>query len=74
MPSIFVRGLKEETITRLKDRAKRNGRSLQSEAKLLLEQSAGSEDIRALFERWDEKLGKRRFSSSVGLIREDRAR
>jgi plasmid stability protein len=74
MPGILVRGLKAETIKRLKDRARRNGRSLQSEAKLLLEQSAGSEDVEAMLDRWKERFGKRRFSSSADLIREDRAR
>jgi plasmid stability protein len=59
MPGIFVRGLKAKTVKRLKDRAKRNGRSLQSEAKLLLEQSAGSEDVRAMLDRWKERFGKR---------------
>ncbi len=74
MPGIFVRGLKAKTIKRLKDRAKRNGRSLQSEAKLLLERSAGSEDVRAVLDRWKERFDKRRFKSSADLIREDRTR
>jgi plasmid stability protein len=74
MPSILVRGLKAGTIEKLKSRARRNGRSLQSEAKLLIEQSAGAEDLRALLARWKERFGDRRFSSSAMLIREDRAR
>jgi plasmid stability protein len=74
MSSILVRGLAAKTIQRLKDRAKRNGRSLQGEAKLLLEQSAGSEQVAAMLERWKERFGKRRFRSSAAMIREDRRR
>jgi len=74
MPGIFVRGLKAKTVKRLKDRARRNGRSLQSEAKLLIEQSAGSDDVRTLLDRWKQRFAGRKFASSVGLIREDRAR
>ena len=74
MPGIFVRGLTARTIKRLKDRAKRNGRSLPSEAKFLLEQSASSEDVCAVLEQWRQHFGTRRFSSSTDLIRADRAR
>ena len=74
MPGIFVRGLNPKTIRRLKDRAKRNGRSLQSEAKQLLEQSAGSSDVGAMIERWKQRFGKRKFPSSAQSIRRDRNR
>lgn len=40
MPDILIRNLDEQTVKRLKQRAKRNRRSLQNEAKLLLEQAA----------------------------------
>jgi hypothetical protein len=74
MPGILIRGLKAKTIARLKDRARRNCRSLQSEAKLLLEQSAGFEDVTSMLNRWNKRFDKRRFSSSASLIRKDRAR
>jgi plasmid stability protein len=76
MPDILVRGLEPETIRQLKARAKRNGRSLQGEAKRLLEQAsaAGGEDVRAIFARCKRRLAGRKFSSSVPLIREDRNR
>jgi plasmid stability protein len=74
MPGIVIRGLKAKTISRLKDRARRNGRSLQSEAKLLIEQSAGSDDVQAMLDRWKARFGNRRFSPSADLIRKDRAR
>jgi plasmid stability protein len=70
MPGIFVRGLKASTIKRLKDRAKRNGRSLQSEAKLLLEQSADSEDVRAVLDEL-KKLRGELPKSSFGRIKAD---
>ncbi len=77
MPSILVRGLDEKTVERLKERAKRNGRSLQSEAKRVLEEAAapGREEIAAVFERWDKRFAGRKFeTSSADLIREDRER
>ncbi|MFA6134338.1 MAG: hypothetical protein WC869_10030 [Phycisphaerae bacterium] len=75
MPDILVRGLKPEALKRLKVRAKQHGRSLQSEAKTLLENAAGMSTEEALEagRQWRKKLG-RRFSDSVELIREDRQR
>ena len=74
MPDILVRGLDKQTVQRLKARAKRHGRSLQSEAKLMLEQAAGatSEEIVAILEAWERTLAGRRFARSVDLIREVR--
>ena len=76
MPDILIRGLEPETIRQLKLRAKRHGRSLQSEVKLLVEQASGTgaEEIAAMFDRWERRFAGRKFSSSVRLIREDRSR
>jgi len=76
MPDILIRGLDEETLQRLKDRAKRNGRSLQGEARLVLEHAAGvrSDEVRNLLAKWSERFSGRDFSSSVDLLREDRDR
>ena len=76
MPDILIRGLNAQVLKRLKARAKRNGRSLQSEAKLLLEQAAGAggEEIAAMLDRWKQRFADRRFSGSAKLIREDRDR
>lgn len=76
MPDILVRGLDPGTLKRLKARAKRHGRSLQSEAKLLLERAAGvsAKEVAAMLDRWRQRWAGRRFSSSVGLVREDRNR
>ena len=76
MSDILIRGLDAETVKRLKARARRHGRSLQSEAKLLLEQAAGAsgEEIAAMLEGWKGRFAGRRFTDSVDLIREDRQR
>jgi antitoxin FitA len=76
MPDILIRGLKPETIRQLKSRAKQNGRSLQSELKLLVEGAtvAGGPRISEIFDRWQKRFAGRKFSSSVPLIREDRKR
>lgn len=75
MPDILVRGLDAATLKRLKARARSNGRSLQSEAKLALERAAGVNMSEALAAArlWRKKLG-RRFDDSTDLIREDRQR
>lgn len=74
MPSILVRGLDKKTIERLKARAKRNGRSLQSEAKWAIEHAAGAEQIDAILDRWKKEFAGKKFENSADLIREDRER
>ncbi len=76
MPDVLVRGLDAETVKRLKAHAKRHGRSLQSEVKMLVERAAGggSEQIAAVLKRWEGRFAGRRFSSSARLIRGDRNR
>ncbi len=76
MPDILVRGLDDETVKRLKARAKRNGRSLQGEAKRVLEQAAGmnAEEVAAVLDGWKKRFAGRRFADSADLIREDRER
>jgi plasmid stability protein len=68
MGSILVRGLDQRTIERLKERARLNGRSLQQEAKAILERAAGMltmTEARRLSERWRHRLGGRAFSDSA---------
>ncbi len=74
MPDILVRGLDPRTLRRLKERARRHGRSLQGEAKLLLEQAVdtGAQKIRAMLDDWKKRFDGRRFAGSAVLIREDR--
>ena len=76
MPDILIRGLEPETVRQLKARAKRHGKSLQSEIKLLVEQATGggTQQIAAMFDRWQRRFAGRKVSSSVRLIREDRNR
>ena len=77
MPSILVRGLDKKIIERLKEHAKRNGRSLQSEAKIALEEAAGKmtwQEAREGFAPWQEKFRRRKFPSVVRLLRKDRDR
>lgn len=75
MPDILVRGLNPEALKRLKARAKRHGRSLQSEARIVLENAAGAsiDEVMAAARAWRKKMG-RRFDDSAALIREDRDR
>ncbi|MCE5279784.1 MAG: hypothetical protein ABFD92_20545 [Planctomycetaceae bacterium] len=76
MPDILVRDVNIKTLKRLKDRARQNGRSLQSEAKMLLEQAAGTSIAEALAAAAAIRTRRagRKFSDSVKLIRQDRRR
>ena len=76
MTDILIRGLDAETLERLKARARRHGRSLQSEARRLLQQAggAGGEEIAAMLDGWKRRFAGRKFSNSADLIREDRER
>ena len=76
MSDILIRGLDPETVKRLKARARRHGRSLQKEARLLLEQAAGAdtEEVAAMLSDWKKRFVGRRFGQSARLIRGDRDR
>jgi plasmid stability protein len=76
MAQILIRDLDDETVKRLKERARRHGRSLQGEAKLILTQAAGlsHREARELAHQWQQKLAGRPFPDSTALIREDRQR
>ena len=77
MAQILVRGLDDALVARLKERAKLNRRSLQSEVKAILEEMAPmatKTEALAIVDRWQrywEEKGKT-FSDSAELIREDR--
>jgi len=75
MPDILVRGLDARVVKRLKDRAKQNGRSLQSEAKLLLEQGVGTDatEMEQILAKWRERSAGRKYrQSSLDILREVR--
>lgn len=76
MSNVLIRGLTARTIERLKARALRHGRSLQGEAKLILERAAALSpaDARAVAERSQKQLRGRTFADSAELLREDRGR
>ncbi len=76
MPDILVRDIDPEKLERLKARAKRNGRSLQGEAKMLIEKAADDQKVEEILREareWRKKLGKH-SSDSAADIREDRQR
>jgi plasmid stability protein len=76
MARILIRDIDEKTVKRLKDRARRHGRSLQGEARLILAHAAGIsfDDARKLARQWHKKLAGRELPDSTQLIREDRER
>jgi len=79
MAQILVRNLDPETVEKLKENARRNGRSLQAEARRILEGEAhlpklDMKGARELLAQFRKRFDGRKFSDSVELIREDRDR
>ncbi len=76
MARILMRNLDPEVVNRLKERARRHGRSLEEEARLILTNAAGIsfDNARKLARQWHKKLAGRRLPDSTDLIREDRQR
>jgi plasmid stability protein len=77
MAQLLVRDLDDTVIARLKDRAHSNRRSLQAEAKAILEAAAPRytrDEALAVFRSWQERFRGRMLSDSTNLIREDRER
>jgi plasmid stability protein len=77
MAQVLVRDLDAAVVGRLKERARRHGRSLQKEAKEILEAAAATltmEEARRVSRGWHRRLSGRRFSDSTALIRKDRER
>jgi len=74
MSDVLIREIDGQALKRLKDRARRNGRSLQSEARLILEQAAGQSDVHTVLSQWNKRFAGRKLTSSTEMIREDRSR
>ncbi len=76
MAQILVRGLEEDVVARLKARATSHGRSLESEARTVLESAAGftEEEARRVVKDWQGRLAGRKMSDSRALLSEDRQR
>lgn len=76
MSQILVRNLDDAAVERLKSRARAHGRSLQAEAKNILEQSARIDvaEARKLVDCIRRSFEGRKFVDSTELVREDRDR
>jgi plasmid stability protein len=76
MAQILVRNLNKAVVEHLKSRARRGGRSLQSEVRAILQQAAETDLAAAgrLASRIRRSFNGRRFGDSVALIRQDRDR
>jgi plasmid stability protein len=76
LPDLLIRDLDAKLLDRLKQRAKRQGRSLQSEVKEILKNNAplSIEEARARLAEITTRLGGRKFSDSADLLRADRDR
>lgn len=79
MAQILVRDMDEAAVERLKKRAKEQGRSLQAEAKIILERAANEpkvdmETARKMAEEIRKRFKGKKFPDVVELIREDRDR
>ena len=73
---MLIRDLDGAVVVKLKDRARRRGRSLEAELRVILE-TAAAEDwsgVRTLAAQLRRRLAGRSHSDSVDLLREDRAR
>lgn len=79
MAQILVRDLKPEVVARLKRRAKKDGRSLQSVVKTILEEASDEMKVDTAtalkrVDRFRARFKGRKLSDSAELIREDRDR
>ncbi len=74
MAQVLVRDVEPVVVDRLKQRAKKSGRSLEAELRLILEQAAQSkpEDALAAALRVRALFAGQTFSDSAALLREDR--
>jgi len=76
MAKLVVRDLNPEVVVRLEVRARSHGRTLQEEAKAILEAAAPLPMREALrmAREWQQRLAGRVTGDSADLIREDRER
>jgi plasmid stability protein len=73
MAQILVRGLQDDVVGRLKDRAASDGRSLESEARMILESAIGFtvDEARRVVKEWQVRLAGRRLDDSRAPLNED---
>jgi antitoxin FitA len=74
MAQILIRNVDDTVVERLKKRASLNGRSLQAELKIVLEQAAQMDmaDAREIAARIRGKFKGRQLSDSAELLHEER--
>jgi len=76
MPNILIRDVSQKTISHLKAQAKQHNRSLQGEVKHLVEETVKTTGEAALLraQKIRASFGKKTFSNSAELLREERNR
>lgn len=76
MAQLLIRDVDPKVVGRLKDRARKHGRSLEAELRGILEAAAQTDiiDARALAARIRRRLSGRAHSDSASLVSEDRGR
>jgi plasmid stability protein len=79
MAQVVVRDIDDDTFAALKSRARRHGRSLEAEIRIVLAETARQHDPRKVWSAIDRfharlKRSGRRFADSTPLIRKDRGR
>lgn len=76
MPNILIRDVSQKIVNQLKARAKQHNRSLQREVKHLVEETVKTTGEGALLRarKIRASFGKKTFSDSAELFREDRNR
>jgi plasmid stability protein len=76
MSQILARDLDPAVLERLKQRARRHGRSLQREAQAILEAASAfsMEEARDVAAEWRHRLSGAMATDSADLLREDRQR
>lgn len=76
MPNILIRDVSQKTVEQLKTRAKQHNRSLQGEVKHLVEEAVKTTGASALLRarKIRASFGKKTFTDSAELLREDRNR
>lgn len=77
MAQILVRNLRKSVVDKLKGRAKRAGRSLQAEVKMVLEDvpeepKLSMEEARKALDEFRARFKGRKFTDGVKLLREIR--
>jgi antitoxin FitA len=76
MSQVLIREVAPDTVERLKNRARRHGRSLEAELRLILEQASVRDVAEAavLATKLRKRLAGRRHTDSARLVAEDRKR